>query len=74
MCAYFLVNLARFLDCSLIHLELLGSTYPKKGQTVVAHYTGRLTNGKEFDSSRKRGQPFKFTIGKGQVIRGMFDE
>eukprot|EP00042_Codosiga_hollandica_P017770 m.49959 g.49959 ORF g.49959 m.49959 type:complete len:109 (+) comp48040_c0_seq1:1459-1785(+) len=47
-----------------------GSTYPQKGQTVVAHYTGRLTNGKEFDSSVKRGKPFTFVIGKGQVIKG----
>ena len=43
--------------------------FPKPGQLVTVHYIGKLTNGKQFDSSVGR-QPFSFKIGVGQVIKG----
>ena len=45
------------------------STFPKPGDKLTMHYTGKLSNGAIFDSSVTRGEPFQFQIGVGKVIR-----
>lgn len=58
---------------TLVTKELIKGTGPeaKAGQSVTVNYVGVLyKGGKEFDSSWKRSEPFAFTLGKGQVIKG----
>jgi peptidylprolyl isomerase len=58
---------------TLVTKELIKGTGPeaKAGQSVTVNYVGVLYHGgKEFDSSWKRSEPFAFTLGKGQVIKG----
>ena len=42
----------------------------ERGATLTVHYVGELEGGRVFDSSRRRGAPFQFALGRGQVIQG----
>ncbi|HEX3693470.1 MAG TPA: FKBP-type peptidyl-prolyl cis-trans isomerase [Solirubrobacteraceae bacterium] len=58
---------------TIVTKELIKGTGPeaKAGESVTVNYVGVLyKGGKEFDSSWKRSEPFTFTLGKGQVIKG----
>ena len=52
------------------HIVQGKGSVPPKGATAQVHYTGILPNGDIFDSSEKRGEPFVFRVGMGEVIKG----
>lgn len=56
----------------LVIEDLVVGTGPEAtaGKTVTVNYSGTLTNGEKFDSSYDRGQPFTFSLGAGDVIKG----
>jgi peptidylprolyl isomerase len=60
------------LPDGLIYVETQAGDGPKAeaGKKVKVHYTGTLLDGTKFDSSRDRGEPFEFTLGRGEVIQG----
>ena len=57
-------------EIQLDQLVVGEGSLPETGQTIRVHYIGRFEDGTEFDSSYKRGQPFEFQYGLGQVIQG----
>ena len=61
---------ANVTELKIEELKVGNGAEAKAGQPVSVHYTGWLTDGKKFDSSLDRGQPFKFQLGAGQVIPG----
>ncbi len=64
-------NIITMQDGLKIQDERVGSgTEAVSGKTITVNYIGTLNDGTKFDSSYDRGQPFSFTLGAGEVIRG----
>jgi len=53
-----------------IVMESAGGQPTQKNMMAIVHYDGYLLDGKKFDSSRDRKEPFEFELGAGQVIKG----
>lgn len=61
---------AKYPNLKITDIKVGNGAQPTFGSTVTVHYVGTLTNGKVFDSSRDRNQPFSFRIGTSEVIKG----
>lgn len=57
-------------DLKIEELQVGNGAEATAGKVVSVHYTGWLTDGRKFDSSVDRGEPFEFPLGAGQVIQG----
>lgn len=70
MLAALVINAFRPSHTRIVDVKVGTGPAVKAGDRVAVHYVGKLADGKVFDESKPRGQPFEFRVGEGMVIRG----